>query len=72
MQVAEASARLAAATHEKDLAVKHFLGRLNWVLSATVKARINVLSAPYCPDFLSITRHLLYPEGGEGSGAAMF
>ena len=36
--------------------------QLNWVLPALVKAQINVLSLPYFPDFLSVSRC----SGGHG------
>lgn len=45
-----------------------FLGKLNWVFSAVDKARINVLCAPYCPDFLSICQHILFPHPGGAEG----
>ncbi|GAB4814959.1 hypothetical protein N2152v2_002005 [Parachlorella kessleri] len=63
LNVREAAARLAEAQAGKDLAVKDFLAKLDQVFSSLVKARINVYSMPYFPDFLSISRHILFPEG---------
>ncbi len=63
MQVREAAARLAEAQAGKDLAVKDFLAKLDQVFSSLVKARINVYSMPYFPDFLSISRWAR-PAGG--------